>query len=248
MLFKEFGHPDAPTVILLHGGGLSWWSWQPIIDRLMPAYHVVTPVIDGCGEDAHEPFESIEASAQTLLRYIREHCGGRVHALGGLSLGAQIAVETLSVQPDVAAFAVIESALVLPIRTTKTLTVPMVRLSYPLIQKRWFARLQAKELCVPDTQFERYYADSLKLSKASLVKTIQSNGTYALKPGIAKATAKTLILVGEKELAVQKKSAQALLASLPDGRLYTAPGMKHGELSLRHPGLYVEKLLALFTA
>jgi len=247
MLFKEFGHTEAPAVVLLHGGGLSWWSLQAVVDLLTPAYRVITPVIDGCGEDAHEPFQSIEASARNLLRYIRENCGGHVYALGGLSIGAQIAVEALSVQPDAADYAVIESALVFPIRATKALVLPMMNMSYGLIQRRWFAKLQAKALCVPESLFERYYADSRKITKASLIQTILSNGTYALKSGIAETTAKTLVIVGEKEIAIQKKSAKALHERIPDSELYVAPDLKHGELSLLHPKAYAELLQTLFT-
>ena len=47
MLFKEFGDVKKPTVILLHGGGLSWWSLQPVIALLEKEYHIVTPIIDG---------------------------------------------------------------------------------------------------------------------------------------------------------------------------------------------------------
>jgi pimeloyl-ACP methyl ester carboxylesterase len=50
MLFKEFGNPNAPTIILLHGGGLSWWSWKNVISLMAPEYHIVTPVIDGTGK------------------------------------------------------------------------------------------------------------------------------------------------------------------------------------------------------
>lgn len=28
MKFKEFGNRELPTIIFLHGGGLSWWSME----------------------------------------------------------------------------------------------------------------------------------------------------------------------------------------------------------------------------
>ena len=172
MLFKKFGDQNAPTVVLLHGGGLSYWSLQDVIALLMPEYHVITPIIDGYGEDADEPFISIENSADHLIEYIKSACNGHVFALGGLSIGAQIVTEVLSKQADIASFAMIESALVCPILGTKTLTVPMCAMSYGLIKKRWFSKLQAKELCVPEDLFEKYYADSIKMTKQSLVNTI----------------------------------------------------------------------------
>lgn len=246
MLFKEFGDPGAPTVLLLHGGGLSWWSWKNVIPLLVPDYRVVTPVIDGHGEDADETFFSIEHSAEKVRKYIDEKCGGRVFALGGLSLGAQIVVELLSMQPDMAKYAVVESALVVPLRATKALSVPVCQMSYGLIKKRWFSRLQAKEMGISEELFEEYYSDSIKMSKQSLAAMILSNGTYELKPGIRGAKAKTLIIVGVKELASERKSAVILHRAIQNSKLYTAPRMKHGELSLTHPEQYVPLLRELF--
>lgn len=247
MLFKEFGDIKAPAIVLLHGGGLSYWSFQSVIALLEPEYHVITPIIDGYGEDANETFVSIENSADHLIEYISSHCNGHVFTLGGLSIGAQIVIETLSKQTDIADFAVVESALVCPIRGTKVLTVPMSQMSYGLIRKRWFSKLQARELCVRDDLFEKYYSDSIKMTKQSLVNTILSNGTYELKAGIKDTKVKTLVIVGEKEIAAEKKSAQILYHTIPESQLYIAPKMKHGELSLAHPEQYVELLKAFFT-
>lgn len=46
MIFKEFGDKNAPAIIFLHGGGLSWWSWEAQIERLQKNYRVITPIID----------------------------------------------------------------------------------------------------------------------------------------------------------------------------------------------------------
>lgn len=115
MLFKTFGQINAPTIILLHGGGLSWWSLKPIISELEPDFHIVTPIIDGHGEDGENPFVSIENSADHLIEYIHTQCGGKVFAIGGLSIGAQILTEILSSNEKITEYAIVESALVIPI-------------------------------------------------------------------------------------------------------------------------------------
>lgn len=246
MLFTQTGDSQNPTIILLHGGGLSDWSWQPVASLLQPDYHVITPIIDGHGADGKTAFTSIEASASTLIRYIDTHCGGRVFALAGLSIGAQIATEVLSQRPDIAWYAIIESALVYPIKGTTALTAPSYGLFYGLIAKRWFAKLQAKSLCVPDHLFETYYQDSLQISKQSLINITLSNGTYALKNTISHTTAKVLLIVGSKELGIMKKSAHRLHDCIKNSELYIAKGMKHGELSLVHTDEYVRLLQAFF--
>ena len=246
MRFHELGNPQNPTVLLLHGAGLSWWAYREVGERLAGQYHVVLPVIDGYAEAAEEPFESIEASAQKLVDFIHTHFGGRVFALGGCSLGAQIVAEALGRTREIAQFAVLESALVSPVPGAAALAAPMVRMSYGLIRKRWFARLQARELCVPDALFETYYADSLKLSRESLLRTLQSNATYRVHPQLADTDARTLILVGGREVAAERRSARLLHQTVKGSTLYEIPGMKHGEWSLLHPQDYAEALLRFF--
>ena len=34
----EYGHTNKDTVILLHGGGLSWWNYREIAEKLSSSY------------------------------------------------------------------------------------------------------------------------------------------------------------------------------------------------------------------
>lgn len=148
MIFKETANRNLPTILLFHGGGLSWWPLQSVAEKLQSDFHVVTPIIDGHGFDGGETFVGIEVCAENVLQYINEHCGGNVFAIGGISIGAQITAEVLSRCSDVSRFAIIESALVYPFKGTASMVAPAYKLFYRLIKRRWFARLQAKSLCV----------------------------------------------------------------------------------------------------
>lgn len=245
MKFREFGLPTGRTIVLLHGGGLSWWSLQPVIGQFASAFHVVTPVIDGHGEAAEDTFISIEDSARKLLAYLDEHHGGRVFALAGLSVGAQLVVELLSLREDVAQFAVVESALVCPLRMTARLASAQA-LFYGLIRQRWFSRLQAKALCLPASMLDLYYADSVKMQVQSLVNLTRSNAAYVIKPSLSRTQAHMLILVGEREIPVMRKSARRLSEVLPNSMLLVLPGLKHGEFSLRYPAEYAAALQKFF--
>ena len=98
------------TAVLLHGGGLSWWNYRAVADLLAAnGYRVVLPALDGhAGSD--RPFTSIEDNASELVALIDRELGGHVDALGGVSLGAQVALEALAQRPRIAERAVIESA------------------------------------------------------------------------------------------------------------------------------------------
>lgn len=245
MLIKEFGNPNNPTICLLHGGGLSWWSYQPIIDLLMNDYHILCPIIEGHGEAGQEEFTTIEDSASHLIAYLDKHFNGHIHLIAGLSIGAQIVVEVLSHRPNISDKVIIESALVYPIPGTKLLVGPSFKLFYSLIKQRWFAKLQAKTLFVSDEMFETYYQDSLHMSRNSLVNMSNSNGTYQLKDTLSNVRVPVLILVGQKEIGLMKKSADLLHTKLVNSKLVVLENMGHGELSLFHPKQYVQMLLDL---
>ena len=246
MIFKETENKGLPTIILLHGGGLSWWSLKPIIELLKMNYHVVTPIIDGHGEDGKETFVSIENSALKLIEYIDHQYNGKVFAIGGLSIGAQIVTEVLSLRNDIAENAIIESALVYPIKGTTAMTVPTYKLFYGLITKRWFSKLQAKTLYVPENMFEQYYEDSLQITRESLINITLSNGNYDLKSSISDTKARVLVIVGEKELGIMIRSAKRLHEVIADSELHIAFNMGHGGISLLHPEQYVVLITDFF--
>lgn len=246
MIFKDTENNGLPTIILLHGGGLSWWSLKNVVEQLQSEYHIVTPIIDGHGEDGEETFISIEDSASKIIKYIDAHCNGKVFAIGGLSIGAQIVTEVLSQRMDISDYAIIESALVYPIKGMTAMTVPIYKLFYGIVKQRWFSKMQAKALCVPATMFEQYYQDSINISKQSLINITLSNGNYDLKNNIRQTKSKVLIIVGDKEIGIMKNSAKRLHDTISESGLYVAPEMGHGEISLVHSGKYVKLIKSFF--
>ncbi len=246
MIFKEFGNKNNPAIIFLHGGGLSWWSLKPQIEALQNEYFIVTPIIDGHGDDWNNTFISIRKSAKGVIDYIKDNFNGKVFAICGLSIGAQIVVEILSQESDITEYAVIESALVYPMKMTTRLTVPIYNLCYGLIKKRWYAKLQAKTLNVPEELFESYYIDSSRMTKESLINITKSNGDYSISETLCNTKAKTLILVGEKELSIMKKSAKLLHDTIKGSSLNVIEKSGHGEISLINTDRYIDLLKHFF--
>ena len=188
MTVIEFGKRDKDTLVLLHGGGLSWWNYRAAAVSLGERYHVVLPVLDGHG-GSDAPFTTIEDSAAKLISYIDTHFGGQVMAIGGLSLGGQIAVEMLSKRKDICRYALLESALVKPMNMTAALIAPTFGMSYGLIKQRWFAKMQADYLGIPKELFEDYYRDTCAITKDDMIAFLQANSTYEMKPNLADMTA-----------------------------------------------------------
>lgn len=237
----EFGCENPETIFLLHGGGLSWWNYKDVSAILSKKYHVVIPLLDGhAGSDSD--FTTIENAAERLCEYIHQKYGGQVFFIGGLSLGGQILAEMLSVEPHICCYAMIESAPVIPMALTNLLISPMVNASYGLIQKRWFSKLQFKQLRMDPDLFEMYYRDTCKIKKENMLAFLNSNSSYALKDSFRNCRANVLIAVGEKERRQMKRSAVLMKQSLPGSTLHIVPKYHHGDLSINHPEKYVDLL------
>ena len=241
MTVIEFGKQHHDTMILLHGGGLSWWNYREVAELLAERYHVVLPVLDGHA-DSDAPFTAIEDNAARLISYIDAHFGGQVAGLGGLSLGGQIALEMLSQRPDICRFALIESAPVRPSKLTAAMIGPAFGMSYGLVRQKWFAKAQADFLGIPKPLFDDYFRDTCALSKADMIAFLKANSLYAIKPELSENTAKVMIVAGAKEQKSIRDSAKLLHKAIPGSRMEILPGLRHGDLSINHPARYVEIL------
>ena len=234
----EFGQQNPNVIMLLHGGGLSWWNYREAAQKLAEQYHVVLPVLDGHA-DSDTPFSTIEENAASLISYIDTYFGGQVLALGGLSLGGQIAVEMLSQRKDICRYALLESVLVKPMKLTHALIEPTFGMSYGLIKQKWFAKLQADFLGIPKALFDDYYRDTCAISKADMIAFLKANSIYTIKSGLSETKAKVKIVAGSREQKSIRDSAAMLHKAIPGSSLELLPGLRHGDLSLNKPEQYV---------
>ena len=237
----EYGQHNTDVVMLLHGGGLSWWNYREVAQRLAERYHVVLPVLDGHA-DSDAPFTSIEDNAARLISYIDTHFGGQVLAIGGLSLGGQVALEMLSQRKDICRYALLESALVKPSKLTAAMISPTFGMSYGLIKQKWFAKLQADYLGIPRELFDDYFRDTCAIGKADMIAFLKANSMYTIKPSLSETTAKTKIVAGAKEPKSIRDSAKLLREAIPGSRMEILPGLRHGDLSINKPEQYVKIL------
>ena len=246
MRYVEYGNQNPETVILLHGGGLSWWNYRDVAQLLSDRFHVVLSILDGHA-DSDAPFTSIDDNAARIIAYIDQHFGGNVLAIGGLSLGGQIAVEMLTQRPDICRFALLESTLVKPSKLTYVLIGPTFGMSYGLIKQKWFAKMQAAYLGIPKKLFNDYFRDTCKINKEDMIAFLQSNSAYSIKPALRDAQAKAHIVFGSKEQASIRTSGKLLNRMIPDSTSDVLPGYRHGDLSLNHPQAYAQKLLTMIS-
>mgnify|MGYP003062676431 CR=1 FL=1 len=66
MQYKEYGKQNRDVIILLHGGGLSWWNYREVSERLQNDFRIIIPILDGhAGSD--ENFTTMPLKSFLLL-------------------------------------------------------------------------------------------------------------------------------------------------------------------------------------
>lgn len=244
MNFIEYGSTNKEVILLLHGGGFSWWNYRETAEILASGYRVILPVLDGhAGSDAD--FTTIEENAARIISFIDDNFGGSVLLIGGLSLGGQILLEILSQRTDICRYALIESALAIPSEFTYSMIRPAFGSCYGLIRRRWFAKLQFRSYRLKQELFEDYFRDSSCISKTNMIAFLEANALYSLKPSLRETSAEAYIFVGGKENSAMRKSAEIIHKAFPGSELQILPGMVHGGFSMNHASDYAETVLRI---
>ena len=228
LLYKEYGDKTAPLMIFLHGGGISDWMWDNQI-QYFTHYHCIVPILPEHGMDGSDTRFSIKGSAVELIKLIEEKAGDREVILIGFSLGAQVIIQLLSMKPEIIHYSMINSASVRPIPYARHFLKPAIKLTYPLIRKRWFSKLQAKTLYINnEDDFEKYYAESRHIKLDTLVRVLEENMAFGIPAAFSKAAGSILVTVGEKEKSIMKESAKDIIKANSNCTGVIIPGIGHG--------------------
>ncbi|WP_034747086.1 alpha/beta fold hydrolase [Halalkalibacter wakoensis] len=238
--YQEHGNKNAPLIVFLHGGGVSSWMWDKQIEYFRH-YHCLTIDLpeQGASEDT-DPF-SMLVSAQEANELIEKIANGKSVTVVGFSLGAQVTIQLLSLNPDLADYAMINSALVRPNSILRKMIRPSIKLSFPLVKIKSFSKLQAKTLYIGEEYFDTYYKESFKMKPDTLIRILEENLSFTIPENFKKAKAKILVTVGEKEKAVMKKSAVDLVSTHSNCKGIIIPQVGHG-VSLQNP-IYFNQML-----
>ena len=242
--YIEFGDANKDAIILLHGGGFSWWNYREIAETLSSNYHIILPILDGHAE-SNDDFSTIEDNAARIISFIDEHLGSSVLLIGGLSLGGQILLEILSQRKNICRYALVESTLVIPSKFTYSMIKPAFGSCYGLIKHKWFAKLQFRSYRIKQELFEDYFRDTCGISKQNMISFLQANSMYSVKESLKESCSKVSIFVGEKENNAMQKSASIIHNALPGSSLQVLPKMYHGEFSMNHANDYANTVIQM---
>ncbi len=231
LFVRESGPPGAPTIVFLHGGRLSGWSWSPVVER-MPQFRCVVPDLPQYGKSFDQgPFE-IGRAADAVAALIRSRVdAGPAHVVG-LSLGAQVGVQLLATAPEVVDRAVLCGTMVN--------SWPGVRLTQRLVgfaaRVAWSRRMLL-----------RWNAGApMEVPADRVADIVVASAGFTIPHGLDKSESPTLFLTGAEEMAFARRWAAALARPMPNGIDRVAIGMRH-DWPLRHPDLFARTVVGWLT-
>ncbi|MGB9035315.1 MAG: alpha/beta hydrolase [Paeniglutamicibacter sp.] len=241
MITNSFGPATDKPVLLLHGGGVAGWMWTSLRRSLETRYRVLVPDLPGHGESSSEPFLNHAATIEALANMLVAG-NTRPVAVIGFSLGAQLAIELAATHPGLVDRVMVVSAQAKPLPLVEP-TLSLLGLSAPLARRRWFARLQARELFIPEDMMEAYIATSAGIGRETLLAAVEANLRFTLPEEWPDFPGRAIVLAGARERAVMRESALAIHAELPGSELEIVAGCGHG-MPLQRPDWFNAHALA----
>jgi pimeloyl-ACP methyl ester carboxylesterase len=239
----ETGSSDAPTIVLLHGGGLSGRMWGSQLERLAD-YHCLVPDLPEQGRSIDiQPF-TLEDSAQRVAMLIRERSANQRAHVVGLSLGGAVALTLLRIAPECVDHAILSGTAAGLGKLLGAIGLASAGL-YRVMSKEMLVNASYKQFGIPKQYQNMFKEDLLATSTPEFVKrTIQVLMDMQLPPRTV--TVPTLVVVGEKETQSAKSAARTLVKTLGNVKGVTAPGVGH-VWNLQAPDLFTDMIRAWVT-
>ena len=237
LYYTESDPTNAHTIVFLHGGGVSGWSWLPQVKRL-PDYNCIVPDLPGHGKSPTNDPISITTAAEEVAKLIKNRVyTGRVHVVG-LSMGGQIALQLLSTHPELVDHIIVSGTNVSPNKDIRLLS-PLLKLIMilysPLQNTDTMIHTNMKQYNIPPEYEADFKGDTRLLTPDLSTQIVVESMTYSL-PSLADVS-RLLVACGEREPEQIKKSARMILEEYPGVPCVVARGVGH-IWSMERPDLF----------
>ena len=248
MLFNTFGNPAHKTLMLVHGLGVSYQVFLPLIERLQARYRIVAVQVDGFLIDAKNApisslFTSVDDQVDQLVEHIRTVYGGHLNAAYGLSMGGCI-VAKLQERADISIDHVILDAAPLvplprwsidPLRYYQSFNVwcsyHMSGFFKWLFRSHYFDTLLDELAKVYPSGYGRAVRDAYKSIYTSRLECVRSADVH--------------YWYGQHEAFVAKYMFRHLESLAPLCHINRFPRMQHGQLVIDHPDKVAQLLVEI---
>ena len=238
--YTEWGDPDAPPIVLLHGGNQSSHSWDLVSLHLADRYHVYA--LDQRGHGDTEWSRELDYSTDAMVADVQAFVAGKAierPIVFGHSMGGRVALSMALVAPALArALVIVDSGPELSPKGTKVVgdfvvhNIEFDDLNVFLDNVVRYDRFRSREHVARTVKYNLLVrADGKYVSKVDhrrFTGTTAGGVLATLTVDDVKAITSPVLLVrgGESDVLLAD-AAERFVQALPNGRLVTVPNVGH---------------------
>lgn len=223
----EYGMGQSPTIVFLHGLGVSSWMWADQVKELAQDYHILAIDLPGSGDSYELPWLSFSDTADQLAGVIKNQASSGQGHIVGLSLGGYTALHLLNQHPQVVSSMIISGVTVKPL-VPALIAKPMAALMPLLVKRKMMANMMVRMMELPADAAELYYRDIDRLTPEN-IKQIYREVFSFYTPAIAAPEAACLLAVaGENEAKAVLAGLEEMAARFPTITTAVVPKAHHG--------------------
>ena len=221
------GHPNLPTIFILHGWGSSSEQWTGVIEQLSQAgYDVLSPDLPGFGQSPPPTtpwdVEAYAAWANQFLQFLEVH----PLLILGHSFGGRVAIRLLQQNPKAARGLVLcaSSGLKHPKMLKQRLAFVVAKIGNFIFSIPGLSALRnlARRALYRSIGEYDYYRTS-----GIMRETFQLVNEHDIAPGLETFAHPTLIIWGDQDTATPLADAHRFHELIPGSRLEIIPGAGH---------------------
>lgn len=98
--YLEWGEPDKPPLVLVHGGAAHAMWWSHLAPQLALHYHVIAPDLSGHGDSGRREQYPAEGWADEVIAVSEDAANGRRPVLVGHSMGGLVSIVTAAIHGE----------------------------------------------------------------------------------------------------------------------------------------------------
>ncbi len=205
------GNASGPTVVLLHGLGVSSWMWDEQVAALSDRFRCVTIDLPGSGASSAEHWESLSGTAAAVADVVRDTADGGAAHVVGLSLGGYVALDLLVEHPDRVRSAVVSGVTTVPL-SPAWLYGPATRASLALQRVPAFVRASAAMMRLPAESRAAFVADAARLDRGA-AQRIYAELLHRSLPPLGPHAERLLAVAGDREAKAIRTGLAAFAAA-----------------------------------
>ena len=228
LFVKETGKENEESIVFIHGGGFSGWMWNKQLDQFTD-YHCLVPDLPEHGGSRNIIPFTMKTAADKIIELIKERAHNKKAHIVGLSLGGQLVIQILGIEPEVVDHAMTSGTVVRQYygKVALTMLPLMGSIFKPFMRTDFLLKKMMKKSIIPLEYFEDYKKDVTSITYSLYKNMYNENAAFRIPKDLCKAQNPVLISMGETEVKLVHESAVDLNKRLPNSKIFKAPDLYH---------------------